>query len=362
MKKLVKEDNNGAYLGVTPEFLKKFVLKESDPNFEVYDSHDGNSRFIPAKASRLPDDNDFNVGRYGINFHRAKPDFETAREYEKELRIPRIGRKELNSLSFAAATEAEYENKSSTWDRFYTYVWGETPQNLWITPHSGNINRKPDKLFPFPKLELDGYVAGVTARCVYNDVRPTSKRTMMSIHSHNWYSAVVDLGSFGINDIRKLESVAAKVEKKYAEKVQPAAEACRQDFVARLMPWLETIQRYRGTLNLEALAKECSIDRAVVYYTMIGLKLYGKEITNFTLKEFQDAVNSLKGTRVRVASCNHMFSGEQVSKQLELARQIQRGRLDAALQIECMKFYLKKTPELVADIVLDIKQELLNEK
>jgi hypothetical protein len=360
MKKLVNEDQNGAYLGVTPELLKKFVLKESNPSFEVYDSRDGYNRLIVAKSSRLPDDNDLTNKHYGINFHRAKPDFKTAVAYDKELKIPRLGRKELNSLSFAAATEAEYENKSGIWDRFYHYVWDETPQNLWVTPHSGNINRKPDKLFPFPKLELDGYVAGVTARCANSDTGPTLKRTMMSIHSHNWYSAVVDLGSFGINDIEKLESIAAVVEKKYAEKVQPAAEACRQDFAARLLPWLEIIQRYRGTLNLEALAKEYSIDQAVVYYTMRGLKLYGKEITSLTFKEFQDAIDSLKGTRVRVASCNHLFSGEQVAKQLELAGQIQRGRMDAALQVECMKFYLKKTPELVADIILDAKRALLS--
>jgi len=362
MKKLVKEDKNGAYLGMTPEFLNKFVLKESNPNFEVGDSRDGNNRFVAVKNPRLPDDNDLNIGRYGINFHRAKPDFETAKAYNNELKILRISQQELTSLAFAAATKEEYNIKSAVWDKFYTYVWGETPQNLWITPHSGNINRKPDNIFPFPKLELDAYVAGAAARCAYNDTNPALKRTMMSIHSHNWYSAVVDLGGFGINADTKLETIAARIEEKYTEKVQPAAEACRQDFAARIMPWLEIIQNRRGTLNPKKITEEDGIARSVVFYATTGLRLYNKELTRFTLKEFQDAINSLKGTSVRVASCQHLFSGQKISQQLELASQIRRGWLDAALQVECMKFYLKKTPELMTDIILDIKHELLKEK
>jgi hypothetical protein len=357
--KLIEENRDGAYLGMTPKFIKKFVLKESNPNFEVADSQDENNRFIAGKSPRLPDDNDLESRRYGINFHRAKPDFETARAYAKELKIPRISQKELSSLAFAAATREEFEDKSAVWDKFYTYVWGKTPQNIWITPHSGNINRNPDNIFPFPKLELDAYVAGVTARCAYNDVSPAQKRTMMSIHSHNWYSAVVDLGGFGINDIKKLEGIAATIEKKYTEKVQPAAESCRKDFITRVMPWLEIIQRARGTLNPKEIPKEHGIDRSVVIFATTGLKLYNKEIITFTFKEFQDAMDSLKGTRVRVASCNHLFSGQKISHQLELANHIKLGHLDAALQIECMKYYLKQEPELVADIILDIKRELL---
>ena len=356
---LIREDQNGAYLGVTPGFLKKFVLRESNTNFEVMDSRDGNNRFIAVKCPRLPDDNDLTVGLYGINFHRAKPDFATAKTYHDELSANRVSHRALNSLSFAAATKEEYDSKSAVWERFYNYVWGKTPQNLWITPHSGNINRKPDNIFPFPKLEMDAYVAGVAARCAKGDTGPTLKRTMISIHSHNWYSAVVDLGDFGINDVKKLEAIAMTLEEKFSEKVQSAAEACRQNFATRIIPWFEFIQRARGTLNLKEIPKEDGIDWSVVYYAMTGLKLYQKEITSFKFKEFQDAINSLKGIPVRVASCNHLFSGQQVAKQLALSTQIQQGRMDAALQIECMKFYLKKMPELVTDIIIDIKRALV---
>ena len=44
--KLVYEDEHGAYLGVTPEFLRGFKTIESNPHFEVFDSFDGRRRFI----------------------------------------------------------------------------------------------------------------------------------------------------------------------------------------------------------------------------------------------------------------------------------------------------------------------------
>ena len=65
---LVNESEHGAYLGVTAEFLKQFESKESNPNFEVYDSLDGNNRFIAVKSSRLPDDQDLAEGDMGSIF------------------------------------------------------------------------------------------------------------------------------------------------------------------------------------------------------------------------------------------------------------------------------------------------------
>ena len=56
--KLVYEDEYGAYSGVRPEFLKQFLPREINPNFEVYDSLDGRNRFIASKCSRIPGDED----------------------------------------------------------------------------------------------------------------------------------------------------------------------------------------------------------------------------------------------------------------------------------------------------------------
>jgi hypothetical protein len=353
--KLVNEDEYGAYLGVTADFLEEFIRTENNPNFEVFDSRDGGRRFIVTKCSRLPDDEDPNDGRYGINFHRAKPDFPTARAYLNELATARISRQAINGLAFAAETREQYASKSAAWERFYSYVWDKKPQNIWATPHSGSAEREPDDIFPYPKLEMDACVAGVAAQCAFKDTSPALKRTMISVHSHNWYSAVVDLGGFGINDEKKLADAAAKLEEKYAARVQPAAEACRKDFMNKVMPWLEHVLRTFGTLELEKLWPDHG---SAVYYSMTGLKLYKRQITRFTLDEFRDAINSLKGKRIKAASFNHLFSGEWVGKQLGLAEHIREGRMGGAVQIECMKYYLKNEPELMADIILDLKREL----
>ena len=62
--KLVYEDEHGASWKFRQEFLKKFSLKESNPNFEVYDSRDKQRRFIAAKyVSILPDDEDIAIGQ-----------------------------------------------------------------------------------------------------------------------------------------------------------------------------------------------------------------------------------------------------------------------------------------------------------
>jgi hypothetical protein len=360
--KLVNEDEHGAYLSVRKEFLKEFTLKENNPNFEVYDSNDGNNRFIVTKASRLPDDEDINIGRYGINFHRANPDFNTAKAYHEELTMARVSRQALNSLAFAASTKEQYDDKSATWERFYSYIWDEKPQNVWVTPHSGSVERAPDDIFPYPKLELDAYAAGTAAQCVLRDTAPATKRTMVSVHSHNWFSGVIDIGGLGVNDEKKLTEAAAKIEAKYGDRVQSVAEACLGDFMTRVMLWLEHVFRIQGTLDPQQLSPASGIDWSVVYFATRGLKLYGRKVTRFTLEEFREAIESLKGERVRVVSCNYLFSGQQVGKQLALQEHIKQRRLDRAVQIECMKYYLKHERELVTDIILDYKHELLHVK
>jgi hypothetical protein len=358
--KLVIEDEYGAYLGVTQAFLKEFVQKERNPNFEVFDSRDGQRRFIAVKSSRLPDDEESSSGRYGINFHRAKPGLHEAIRYHTELSQALITREALNGIAFAAANKDEYDNKSAVWDKFYAFIWGETPQTIWVSPHSGNVNRTPDDIFPYPKMEMDSYAAGLAAQCAYYDTADTFKRTMISIHSHNWLSAILDLGGFGICDEKKLENINTKIEKQYTEKMQALAEECRQDFLLKAGRWLEHIINTRGTLDPQKLPPEFGIERSVIYFVATGLKLYKKEIKHFTIEEFREVIQSLSNTKIQVVSCNYLFSGQQIGAQLELSSKINRGLLRCALQIECMKHYLNKAPELVSDIILDVKNALIS--
>jgi hypothetical protein len=359
--KLVREDKYGAYLGATPAFLKEFVPQETNPDFDVFDSRDGRRRFIAVKSSRLPDDQDLPKGRYGINFHRARPDYREANWYQAELSQSRIPKQGLDNMAFAASSQDEYSRKSAVWDKFYTYIWGETPQTIWVAPHSGSVNRAPDIIFPYPQMEMDAYVADIAARCAYRDAAGTSKRTMISVHSHNWLGAVLDLGGFGICDEEKLTSIAADMEGKYSDKIQILAAGCRQDFLIKIGRWLEHIINTRGTLVPQELKKKYGIEPHVIDLVTTGLRLYKKEIKHFTLEEFRGAIQSLDNTRIRVVSCNHIFSGQGIGRQLELSDKIYNGLLDYALQIECMKYYLNKAPGLVADIILDVKNALIRE-
>ena len=131
--KLVNEDEHGAYLGVSAEFLREFITKESNPNFEVFDSQDNQRRFIAVKSSRVPDDEDLAAGRYGIDFHRAKPTLKEAIQYRAELPHALESRKWLTNIAFAATNKEEYDRKSSVWENFYSYIWGSTPQTIWVS-------------------------------------------------------------------------------------------------------------------------------------------------------------------------------------------------------------------------------------
>ncbi len=105
---LVYEDEYGAYSGVRPDFLKKFVPREINPNFEAYDSIDGQNRFIASKCSRIPGDEEPAAGRFGIDFNRGKPTLAEALEYGSVL--PH-GYNWLSDIAFGATTKEEYEKR-----------------------------------------------------------------------------------------------------------------------------------------------------------------------------------------------------------------------------------------------------------
>ena len=358
--KLVYEDEYGAYLGVNAEFLQEFVLKESNPNFEVFDSQDSHRRFIAVKCSRLPDDQDLVKGRYGIDFHRAKPKLKEALQYGAELPYALENTKRLANMAFAAITREEYDRKSSVWESFYSYIWSLRPQTLWVTPHSGNITRIPDDILPYPKDEMDSFTAGVAASCAFNDRSKATRRVMISIHGFGYLAAIFDLGGFGIIDEEKLAAVAKKIEAKYHERAQSVADEYKQDFFLRAIRGFEHIKNKKGTLNPDKLDFTSTTAGHRVGFIIKGLKLYGQEITEFTLEEFKEAINTVNKMEIPVISANHLFPAMQVGRLLGLSEKIQEGLLHSALQVECSRLYLAKEPELITSIILDIKNELFD--
>jgi len=358
--KLVHEDEHGAYLGVNAEFLQEFVPKESNPNFEVFDSLDNHRRFVAVKSSRIPDDQDLVEGRYGIDFHRAKPELQEALQYGDELPHALESMKWLANTAFAAITKEEYDRKSSVWEHFYSYIWGLKPKTIWVAPHSGSVARVPDDILPYPKLVMDAFTAGVAASCAFNNRNKASRRIMISIHSSSFLGTILDLGGFGIVDEEKLAAVAKKTEMKYHEKAQILAGEHKQSFSPTATRWLEHIKNKRGTLNLEELNHTSTADRRRVEHIVQGLRLYGQEIREFTPGEFKEAIKSLNKMEVPVISSNYLFPASHVGKLLRLSEKIGHGLLHSALNIECSKLYLAKEPELITNMISDIKNELFD--
>jgi hypothetical protein len=83
-----------------------------------------------------------------------------------------------------------------------------------------------------------------------------------------------------------------------------------------------------------------------------------KEIYEFTIKEFKEAIQSLNKVEMQVVSNNYLLPGKYTGKILKLSEKIGNGQLDSALQVECLKLYMAKTPELMANMILDVKDEL----
>jgi len=355
--KPVREDQYGAYLGVRPAFLRRLVTTERDPNFEVYDSLDGNGRLILVKSSRIPDDQDLAEGRYGIDFNRPKPELHEALQYAAEL--PR-GYQWLNGVAFAARTEEEYQKKSETWDRFYSYIWGARPLTLWVTPHSGSMNRTPDDVFRFPELMNDGFTAGVAALCALKDRRVPSKRVMIAVHSTGHLGGVLNLGDFGVLDEQELDAVAPKMEVKHGERAQALAAAFERDFRETRMKVLEDIQRRWGTLDAEELNRVSYDDSATVKLYVKGLALHGQRLGEHTLRGFRKAMEGLGEIRVPVITNNFFYTGRNVGRLLELPEKIADGLLGSALVVECSRLYAAKDPEFVSDAILDVKNELFS--
>jgi hypothetical protein len=356
--KLAIENEYGAYMGVRREFLTKFRQIDDNPNFDVFESKDGSKRLVMSKCSRLPDDEDKENDKFGIDFHRAKPTISQAKTFHEELPNALQSRHWLGSIAFAAETEAEYEQKSRIYDDFYSYVFGSSAKTVYVTPHSGDVMRMPDTILPYPKLEIDAWTAGVAALCAFEDKRNPSQRLMISIHANGYLGAVIDLGGFGLLDHQKLELVADKLGNKYRERINQLASEYKRDFANRARRRLTHIQTARGTLNPAKLQAISTADKYDVVNIEKGLRLYKHRFKEYTVKEFDSLLTKVDENKILPVSANYIFSGEKVGRLLRLKERIRHGLLSSAIQVECSKLYLKKEPELIAEIILDVRNEL----
>jgi len=78
----------------------------------------------------------------------------------------------------------------------------------------------------------------------------------------------------------------------------------------------------------------------------------------FTLEEFKEAIHNPNRIEVPVISSSQLFPARRVGDLLRLSEKMAHGLLHPALQIECSKLYLAREPELITNMILDIKNEL----
>ena len=368
----VYEDGDGAYIGATPRFEGRFNCLESNPNFDVFEN--GKVRLMVGRCSRIADDNDYSQGRYGIDFHRAEPvfigesglSFQRAGQtvhvnsynYAKELPQALKNTCYTRAIAFAASDEAEHRAKLDIYRRFYSYVFSDDCRAVYETPHSGAVTREADEALPQPKLECDAWTAGIASLCAYQDDDKEAKRKIVSIHSNGYFGSILDIGDFGILETARLHQAAKKLKEKYDRDIRSLDERYRRDIFQRIMRRLEDIQTSRGTLDPKQLVFLSPEDKSSVNRIIRGLKRYGREVKHFTLEEFEAALQHFSQVYVVDSiTVNRFFSGRKTSKLLGLRKRMAEGVLDWAIQIEFSKFYLQHVPQLMADIVVDIKRE-----
>ncbi len=349
--KLVYEDEYGAYSGARPEFLKKFTPIELNPNFEVYDSKDGSSRFIASKCSRVPYDEDIASSRYGIDLFRVKPALKKALEYGA---LMPGGYKWTDPIAFAARSEEEYAKKAAVWDSFNSFIWGKTPQTVWVAPHSGSTNCPPDEILYEPKMWLDNFTAGVTALCAFHAGRRVTKRNVVYIHRTNTFGAVLNLGGLGILDEAKLNAAAGKAERKYHQKAQILANGFKEDFIQKMRRLFKHILQNHDTLDPVKLNYNHSF---TISQFARGLKFYGQEIKEYTPEAFEKALENIGKMDMQVAN-TQLFPMTISGERLKLREKIAQGLLSSAFGVECANYYVAQDPKLVAEIILDLKNEL----
>ncbi len=181
---------------------------------------------------------------------------------------------------------------------------------------------------------------------------------MVAIHSTSQLAAILNLGDFGVVEQKKMDIVAKKIENKYHEKAQVLADEFKQDFCSKTIKILEHIKKQRGTLNPEKLNRITNDDSFRVRTYAKCLKLYGQEIKAFTFTKFREALENIKRIEVPVILNNFIYPARGTGKRLKLSEKIDQGLLHSALNVEGARLYLDKDPELVADIILDVKNEL----
>jgi hypothetical protein len=183
---------------------------------------------------------------------------------------------------------------------------------------------------------------------------------MIAVHSTGHLGGVVNLGDFGILDEDAMKSAAAHMEAKVHARAQAQAETFKGEFRATAMKVLTEIQQKRGTLDPEILGRVSYDDYLTIRYYEKGLALYRQKVAAYNLPGFQDALQSVAGIPVPVVTVNYFYTGRNVGRLLGFSEKISGSRLGSALIVDCSRTFSAKDPELVSEIIMEVKNELFS--
>jgi hypothetical protein len=371
---MIIENQAGAYLGPGPKLPSEYSLTTTNSHFDVLDNDV--SRMVLGKCSRLPDDEDPVTGRYGIDFHRAMPPFDGPSGFTCDWGDGPIPVNALNfarflprtirfrqftaNLAFAATTLTSYDAKRQVYEDFYQQVYGAGQPLVVTTPHSGPVCRPPDDYHPFPESEIDAWTAGVAVRLGRPRLK-RNRRLLLSLHSTDYFGALVDVGDFGLAANTILPEIISQLNSEFSEDLAAVAPSYRDHVIAYSQRRLQWKQTRWGTLDPDQLAP---ISTASRFEVMMLDKLTGEFVRpeeRFTYEGLRRGVEVYwaAGGQAHI-SLNGVFSGRKTAKLLNLEEKLSEARFHTAVQVECSRFLARHYPDTTATIIRRML-ELLSE-
>jgi len=369
---MVQENTAGAYLGAGPRLAALARQVVNSPNFDVFDAP--GRRVLLGKCSRLPDDEDPDAGRYGIDFHRALPPFQedsgftcdwgegpipvNAYSYARYLPKTLKFREFTANLAFAARNLAEYQAKSRVYEDFYHHLYQNCCATVIAAPHSGEVRRAPDSYHPFPQTEIDAWTHRVAVR--YLDEAPAAgPRVLISLHSTDYFGAFLDLGDFGLPQNRGLAATVHRLNRRFAPDLLALLPSYREHLLPYTLARLRYMEKRWGTLEPEPLKTISTAVRFEVLSLMRVLEPWLPPASSVTLDWLTQGLEGFFASPPRkLVTLNHVFSGRKTAGLLQLEENLARAGFHTAAQVECSRFLARHHPELAAAMLSALEKEV----